>query len=385
MVISKFFSELGLKFRNNRWSWGAQLDNVILLRTWAHEQNFKERKVVVLQDPSHYEGYGTDVSHGLDERIKQLEAIWAGETAAYLVMANAEDPNVFDLKIKDFREDIVYAITRLEATPEGGIAAVYSGVVPIAEFKQHNLTHRTSPGVGPLPADESLRSGLTSSTYQEKVPLVREYLIGLCHRREKVTYGELMQDFALTFYPLLNVMGRIGHDCRNAGLPILTSVIVDKKTGHCSPGIREEFGVLDDDMERQRCYEHWTLQPAPESAPQVQTLEQIDLNTRAAQFAEVEIRPDQAKFRRAVFMACNGRCVVSGCDIPEALDAAHLAGRRWRDGHNEGSDGVLLRRDLHGLYDKGLLVLTEGGGFQLDERVMGHYGHLLNHLAQQVS
>ena len=46
---------------------------------------------------------------------------------------------------------------------------------------------------------------------------------------------------------------------------------------------------------------------------------------------------------------------------------------------------MLLRRDLHGLYDKGLLVLTEGGGFQLDERVMGHYGHLLNHLAQQVS
>lgn len=377
MVISQFFTGLGLKFRNNRWSWGAQQGNVILLRTWSHEQNFKERKVIVLQDTSHYEGYGTDVSHGLDERIKHLDAIWVGGIAAYLVMANAEDTNVFDLTIKDFREDIVYAISHLAATPEGGIAAVFSGMVPVADFRKHALTHRCRPGEGPLPADESLRSGMTTSSYRGKVPLVREHLISLCHQQTTVNYGELMQRFALTFYPLLNVMGKIGNDCKDASLPILTSVIVHKETGHCSKGIREEFDVLDDDLERERCYSHWTLEQAPDSAPEAVTQEEFDLTNRAVQFAEVAVRPDQARFRKAVFLACNGQCVVSGCGIPEALDAAHLAGRNWRDGHNEGSDGVLLRRDLHALYDKGLLLLSEGGGFQLHERVLEHYDHLI--------
>ncbi|MGG2041265.1 hypothetical protein [Burkholderia gladioli] len=66
-------------------------------------------------------------------------------------------------------------------------------------------------------------------------------------------------------------------------------------------------------------------------------------NARAARYLNVEIRQDQPAFRKAVFEAYGGRCAVSGCDIPEALEAAHLHGRNWRAGHNAATDGILLR------------------------------------------
>jgi hypothetical protein len=47
-AISKFFKHLGLPFHNDRWSWGAQQGNVLLLRTWAHKHSFKDKRVTVL-------------------------------------------------------------------------------------------------------------------------------------------------------------------------------------------------------------------------------------------------------------------------------------------------------------------------------------------------
>ena len=96
---------------------------------------------------------------------------------------------------------------------------------------------------------------------------------------------------------------------------------------------------------------------------------------RAKRFAQVEVRPDQQAFRKAVFMAYGGICVVSGCDVPEALDAAHLEGRDWGQGHNTAADGVLLRKDLHALYDRGLLRLTNGR-VELDACTRPHYAEL---------
>jgi len=62
--------------------------------------------------------------------------------------------------------------------------------------------------------------------------------------------------------------------------------------------------------------------------------------------------------------------------LPEALEAAHLLGRDWRLGHNRASDGLLLRRDLHTLYDRGLLRITDEGVVEIDARISSHYGYL---------
>ncbi|WP_255284189.1 HNH endonuclease [Hydrogenophaga pseudoflava] len=105
-----------------------------------------------------------------------------------------------------------------------------------------------------------------------------------------------------------------------------------------------------------------------ETDPQSSSFEE-----RVARFAQVEVRPQQQAFRDAVFRACGGRCVVSGCEVPEALEAAHIFGRDWRKGENSAEDGILLRRDLHALYDRGLLTIQESGAVELDPKVRPHY------------
>jgi Rad3-related DNA helicase len=77
-----------------------------------------------------------------------------------------------------------------------------------------------------------------------------------------------------------------------------------------------------------------------------------------AKFGTVEYRTRQAEFRRRMFEKYQGRCPISGCDEPAALEAAHLGAKGgWRTNHTEG---ILLRRDLHALLDAGKLQI-EGG------------------------
>ena len=378
-AISQFFADLGFPLRNIRWSWGARNGDIVLLRTWQDEYAGRERKVTVLREPAALE---VNDSFGLDERIVQLGSLWQGEVAGYTVIVEVKDKNARPREIKDYREDVVFAIKRLEVRADGSIAAVLSDMVPVSNLRQHALTHRTEPGEGPFPVDDAVRSGLSTDTYQQKIPAIRAWLIDVCHSRGTVTYSDVMNRFGLTFYPLRNAMSRLGYDCQNAGEPIITALIVDKETGRCSEGLAAEFGVEDDVAERERCYAHWsTAEPTAgaggvETGPPATTAPPTppdDFEQRAARFAQVEVRTQQGAFRLAVFHACGGRCVVSGCAVPEALEAAHLIGREWKQGHNAASDGILLRRDLHTLYDRGLLMISAEGRVALDPDVKGYY------------
>ena len=81
-----------------------------------------------------------------------------------------------------------------------------------------------------------------------------------------------------------------------------------------------------------------------------------DINTpvAAAKTTERERRPRQEEFRQALLGAYEGRCAVTGCDVEPALEAAHVAD--WRS-ENDAGAGILLRADLHRLFDDGLLVI----------------------------
>ncbi len=86
---------------------------------------------------------------------------------------------------------------------------------------------------------------------------------------------------------------------------------------------------------------------------------------------KVEPRPDQDAFRATLLAAYGRRCAVTGCDVPELLDAAHLV--PWRIS-SDPKDGVLLRTDLHRMIDRGLARI-EDGKFVLTTPVTG-YQHL---------
>jgi len=74
-------------------------------------------------------------------------------------------------------------------------------------------------------------------------------------------------------------------------------------------------------------------------------------------------RFDRAEFvkalpRKHIFEKFQGRCPISGCDEPSALEAAHLGSKGgWRTNHTAG---ILLRRDLHALMDAGKLQIIDG-------------------------
>ena len=103
-------------------------------------------------------------------------------------------------------------------------------------------------------------------------------------------------------------------------------------------------------------------------------LQPVSSRQRTAKFASIETRPDQAAFRRRVYEACNGKCVVSGCDILQTLDAAHKVGKSWREGHNSASDGYLLRKDIHALYDNGILSISDEGVVTVGDSAFAQYG-----------
>jgi hypothetical protein len=80
---------------------------------------------------------------------------------------------------------------------------------------------------------------------------------------------------------------------------------------------------------------------------------------------EIERRMRQAAFRLALGRHYGWACAITGTNLRETLDAAHLPGRNWRY-DNEVADGVLLRADLHRLLHAGLARL-ESGRFFLEE------------------
>jgi predicted restriction endonuclease len=68
----------------------------------------------------------------------------------------------------------------------------------------------------------------------------------------------------------------------------------------------------------------------------------------------VRDRRGQATFRRALVERYGMQCLISGCSLLDLLEAAHIKPFRGLDDHHI-SNGLLLRADLHTLYDLDLI------------------------------
>ena len=224
------------------------------------------------------------------------------------------------------------------------------------------------------PASGVVRLRDTEPEYKEKLPAIRLWLMEVARAEGVVTYGEVMAAFGIGHRNLRRVMDYIGHQSDNLDEPIITALIVNPKTGRCSAGFAKEFGVSDDIAERDKLYAFWRNEAGDEG--EIKITGNATLEVRAARFVCVEARPSQAAFRRQVFLACDGACVISGCDIVQALDAAHKHGRDWRKGCNRAEDGYLLRKDLHALYDKNLLRISNQGIVELAPALINHYADI---------
>ncbi|GJH11730.1 hypothetical protein CBA19CS11_22850 [Caballeronia novacaledonica] len=79
-------------------------------------------------------------------------------------------------------------------------------------------------------------------------------------------------------------------------------------------------------------------------------------DARKKTFAAIVTRQGQPAFRRALLNAYEHRCALTGCDVPQVLEAAHICGYMGPE-TNDVRNGLLLRADLHTLYDRMLIAI----------------------------
>ena len=79
-------------------------------------------------------------------------------------------------------------------------------------------------------------------------------------------------------------------------------------------------------------------------------------DARSRVIAAIVRRRGQRSFREALLMAYSGACAITGCTIPAILEAAHV--HPYKGDHtNVVSNGLLLRADVHTLFDLGLVAI----------------------------
>jgi hypothetical protein len=79
-------------------------------------------------------------------------------------------------------------------------------------------------------------------------------------------------------------------------------------------------------------------------------------DARQRVLAAIVRRRGQADFRAKLIEAYNGRCAMTGCDAVDALEAAHIIAYRGAT-TNTIENGLLLRADIHTLFDLGLIAV----------------------------
>lgn len=79
-----------------------------------------------------------------------------------------------------------------------------------------------------------------------------------------------------------------------------------------------------------------------------------ELDTRQGALRQIKLRRGQQRFRDAVRRRYGDRCAVTGCELLDVLEAAHIRPFRGESDHHP-ENGLLLRADIHTLFDLGLL------------------------------
>lgn len=85
-----------------------------------------------------------------------------------------------------------------------------------------------------------------------------------------------------------------------------------------------------------------------------------------------QYRPNQAKFRKEVLDACK-RCILTNVEMPEVLEAAHILPHKYK-GQEIVQNGVLMRMDIHSLFDLNHIRISVNGDVWVSDKVRFSYG-----------
>lgn len=94
--------------------------------------------------------------------------------------------------------------------------------------------------------------------------------------------------------------------------------------------------------------------PVPELATENEPDPASIIETRRRILREIALRRGQRRFRDRLIKRYGPQCQISGCHFPGLIEAAHI--RPYSASEDNGAgNGLLLRSDLHTLFDLGLL------------------------------
>ncbi len=80
----------------------------------------------------------------------------------------------------------------------------------------------------------------------------------------------------------------------------------------------------------------------------------IEGDRRQLVMRQIRERRGQSKFRQALRLRYGGKCMITGCKLFDVVEAAHISPYRGSE-DNHPENGLLLRADLHTLFDLDLL------------------------------
>ena len=138
----------------------------------------------------------------------------------------------------------------------------------------------------------------------------------------------------------------------------LTDELLESPITAASLQQRVPFSVTPASDQALRAIERWMSgrRSRPRTLPRTVTFKTV----------EVEQRQGQPAFRQDLMQAYGNRCAVTGCAVRDVLQAAHVVPVK-DDGRHAVSNGILLRADLHNLFDRGLMYFDVAGRVRFAE------------------
>jgi predicted restriction endonuclease len=110
------------------------------------------------------------------------------------------------------------------------------------------------------------------------------------------------------------------------------------------------------------------LQDAAQIGKAIVSSEMAEVQARYGAPTLVTPRLGQGAFRVAVTEAYGRRCAVTGGKVLPALDAAHI--RPYSEGgYHTKSNGILLRKDIHSVFDAGYATVDGDYRFLVSKKV----------------
>ncbi|WP_371142425.1 HNH endonuclease [Burkholderia cepacia] len=365
-LINAFIRDtLGLRLTNTVWSWDAYgTDGVVVMKLWQKNRETlpagTER--IGVWDPVD----GEEVTHALKERLNNLKRMKAGGLTYALIRGY---PDSYKRDSRVYENDRLYKLrSDVEVDATGKEYAVVERVVTIDEFLNRGATAITAADLIALLASLGATCVITKNHHPESEKNFRS--------RPRHP-GDMLDGYW---------MGQPGRVVPGAGFAIhlvernnelwLGDYLgtLDEGEGRFSliVGDAQSFHITDLDFDNpaQKRLKDVLKQPGAVTYSYVEPEDwegatDFDIAVDAApegpayKMAQVKQRMHQRAFRAAVFAHHGKKCMVTGCDVEELLEAAHLDGRNWQEGENTAADGVPLRVDIHRAYDRGLLKLDE--------------------------